>query len=87
MESSKKIPVADEPEWEVPQASRDNVPPVRKPEVQSAMKVAMKSAMKPLAQPQIRPPKREISEHVMRRPVVESETEGNSRTAPAAEDS
>jgi hypothetical protein len=37
------------------------------------MKVAMKGAMKPLAQPQIRPPKREISEHVMRRPVVESE--------------
>ena len=74
MESSKKIPVTDEPEWEVPQASRDNVPAVRKPEVQSAMKVAMKGAMKPLAQPQIRPPKREISEHVMRRPVVESET-------------
>ena len=73
MESPKKIPVAEEPEWEQPRAPRDNVPPVRKPEVQSAMKVAMKGAMKPLAQPQIRPPKREISEHVMRRPVVESE--------------
>lgn len=73
-ETSKKVPVVDEPEWEVPQASRDNVHPVRKPEVQSAMKVAMKSAMKPLAQPQVRPLKRDISEHVMRRPVVESET-------------
>jgi hypothetical protein len=72
MESSRKT--EDEPHWEAPQTPRDNVPAVRKPEVQSAMKVAMKGAMKPLAQPQVRPLKREISEHVMRRPVVESET-------------
>lgn len=73
MESAKKAPVVADPEREVPQVSRDNVPPVKKPEVQSAMKVAMKSAMKPLAQPQVRPVKRNISEHVMRRPVVEPE--------------
>jgi hypothetical protein len=73
-ESSKKVPVSEEPEWETTPTPRDNVPPVRKPEMQSAMKVAMKSAMKPLAQPQVRPPKRDTSEHVMRRPVVESET-------------
>ncbi|RPI39354.1 MAG: zinc-ribbon domain-containing protein, partial [Methanoregulaceae archaeon] len=73
-ESPKKVPVVPEPEREIPPAHRDNVPPVKKPEVQSAMKVAMKSAMKPLAQPQVRPPKREIGEHVMRRPVVEPET-------------
>jgi hypothetical protein len=72
-ESVKKVPVVTDTEREVPQVSRDNVPPVKKPEVQSAMKVAMKSAMKPLAQPPVRPAKREISEHVMRRPVVEPE--------------
>jgi hypothetical protein len=72
-ESVKKVPVVTDTEREVQQASRDNVPPVKKPEVQSAMKVAMKSAMKPLAQPPVRPAKREISEHVMRRPVVEPE--------------
>jgi hypothetical protein len=60
-------------EREMPPVPRDNVPPVKKPEVQSAMKVAMKSAMKPLDHPQVRPARRDISEHVMRRPVVESE--------------
>jgi hypothetical protein len=74
MESVKKeAPVVTEPEREVLPASRDHVPPVKKPEVQSAMKVAMKSAMKPLAQPHARPVKRDISEHVVRRPVVEPE--------------
>jgi hypothetical protein len=72
-ESTRKAPVVTDTEWEVPPASRENVPPVKKPEVQSAMKVAMKSAMKPLAQPQVRSAKRDISEHVMRRPVVEPE--------------
>jgi hypothetical protein len=71
MEPVKKVPVVTEPEREAPPAPYEKVPAVRKPEVQSAMKVAMKSAMKPLAQPQVRLPKREISEHVMRRPVVE----------------
>jgi hypothetical protein len=75
-ESAKKVPVVPEPEREVPQvpqAPRDNVSPVKKPEVQSAMKVAMKSAMKPLAQPQVRPLRRDSSEHGVRRPVVEPE--------------
>jgi hypothetical protein len=72
-ESGKKAPVAADTEREIPQAPRDNVPSVKKPEVQSAMKVAMKSAMKPLAQPQVRPVKRNIPDHVMRRPVVEPE--------------
>ena len=44
------------------------------------MKVAMRSAMKPLAQPQVRPPRRDISEHVMRRPVVEPETRETAET-------
>jgi hypothetical protein len=73
MESGKKAPAVADPEREKTPLPRDNVPTVKKPEVQSAMKVAMKSAMKPLAQPQIRPVKRDISEHVVRRPVVESE--------------
>ena len=72
-ESPRKAPIVADTEWEVPQAHRDNAPPVKRPEVQSAMKVAMKSAMKPLAQPQVRPAKRDISEHVMRRPIVEPE--------------
>ena len=74
MESAKKeAPVVTGPEREVLPASRDNIPPVKKPEVQSAMKVAMKSAMKPLAQPHVRPARRDLSEHVVRRPVVEPE--------------
>jgi hypothetical protein len=73
MESTKNAPVVADYEREVPQASRETAPSVKKPEVQSAMKVAMKSAMKPLSQPQVRPVKRNISEHVMRRPVVEPE--------------
>jgi len=72
-EPAKKVPVVEEPGFEAAPAPRDNVPPVKKPEVQSAMKVAMKSAMKPLAQPPIRSPRREISEHAVRRPVVEPE--------------
>jgi hypothetical protein len=72
-ESSKKVPVVADPEREAMLAPRDNVSPVKKPEVQSAMKVAMKSAMKPLAPPQVRPVRRDISEHVVRRPVVESQ--------------
>jgi hypothetical protein len=73
-EPAKKVPVVTEPEREVPPAPHEKTPAVRKPEVQSAMKVAMKSAMKPLAQPQVRPPRRDISSHVVRRPVVEPET-------------
>jgi hypothetical protein len=73
-ETGKKVSVVAEPEREVIQAPRDNVPSVKKPEVQSAMKVAMKSAMKPPAQPQFRQAKRDIPDHVMRRPVVEPET-------------
>jgi len=52
----------------------EHAPVVRKPEVQSAMKVAMKSAMKPLAQPPQRQVRREVTERVVRRPVVESES-------------
>jgi hypothetical protein len=73
-ESAKKAPVVAESEREAPTAYREIAPAVKKPEVQSAMKVAMKSAMKPLVQPQVRPPKRSISEHAPpRRPVVEPE--------------
>jgi hypothetical protein len=72
-ESPKKVPVAAESEREIPQVPRDTIPAVKKPEVQSAMKIAMKSAMKPLAHPQVRPVKREISEPSKRRPVVEPE--------------
>jgi hypothetical protein len=57
-----------------PQRRSDEITQVRKPEVQSAMKVAMKSAMKPLSQPVQRPVRREITERVVRRPVVESES-------------
>ena len=70
-ESAGRVPGAEDSGREMPPASRDT-PPVKKPEVHSAMKVAMKSAMKPLAHPQVRPARRDISEHVMRRPVVES---------------
>jgi zinc-ribbon domain len=73
-EPVKKVPVVAEPEQEILPVSHEKVPAVRKPEVQSAMKVAMKSAMKPLAQPQVRPAKRDLSEHIVRRPVVEPET-------------
>jgi len=73
-ESAKKAPVVAESEREASPAPREVAPAVKKPEVQSAMKVAMKSAMKPLAQPPVRPPKRSISEHAPpRRPVVEPE--------------
>jgi hypothetical protein len=72
-EPVKKVPDVADPDREVPPAPRDNIPSVKKPEVQSAMKVAMKSAMKPLAQPPVRTARRDISEHVMRRPVVEPE--------------
>jgi len=72
-EPVKKVPVVAETEREAPLAARDTVSTVKKPEVQSAMKVAMKSALKPLAQPQVRPARRDISEHVVRRPVVEYE--------------
>jgi hypothetical protein len=54
---------------------RDDIPHVRKPEVQSAMKVAMKSAMKPLSQPPARQIRRDVPDRVIRRPVVESESE------------
>jgi hypothetical protein len=73
METGPVTP-AHEPEPEKQLSRHDHVTAVKKPEVQSAMKVAMKSAMKPLAQPQVRPVKRDISEHVVRRPVVEPET-------------
>jgi len=66
-EPVKKVPLVAETGREEPAAPRQPVLPVKKPEVQSAMKVAMKSAMKPLAQPQIRPAN-------VRRPVVESGT-------------
>lgn len=72
-ESVKKVSDITDTEREVPQPPRDNVLTVKKPEVQSAMKVAMKSAMKPLAQSQIRPIKRSSAEHTLRRPVVEPE--------------
>jgi hypothetical protein len=72
-EPVKQVPAVADSEREAPPVSRDAVPPVKKPEVQSAMKVAMKSAMKPLAQPQTRPVKREITEQAVRRPVVEPE--------------
>ncbi len=72
-ESPKKAPDAAESEREIPPAPRDTMPAVKKPEVQSAMKIAMKSAMKPLAHPQVRPVKKEISEPSKRRPVVEPE--------------
>jgi len=52
----------------------DEVSQVRKPEVQSAMKVAMKSAMKPLTQQGQKPVRREVTERIVRRPVVESES-------------
>ncbi len=73
-EPVKKVPfVAGTERDEVP-APREHVSPVKKPEVQSAMKVAMKSAMKPLAQPQVRPFRRDSYEHVVRRPVIEPGT-------------
>jgi hypothetical protein len=71
MESSRKAPVVADSDWEAPPAPRDHGPSVKKPEVHSAMKVAMKSAMKPLAQSPVRPARKDIPEHVMRRPVVE----------------
>jgi zinc-ribbon domain len=73
-ESGRKAPLVADPERDVPHVPHDNIPSVKKPEVHSAMKVAMKSAMKPLAQPQVRQGKRDIPDHVMRRPVVEPET-------------
>ena len=72
VESPRKTPIVTDEDLAVP-AVRETVPAVKKPEVQSAMKVAMKSAMKPLAQPAVRPPKRDLPDHVVRRPVVEPE--------------
>jgi len=72
-ESAKQAPAVADAGREISPVSHDKAHSVKKPEVQSAMKVAMKSALKPLAQPQVRPVKRNISEHVMRRPVVEPE--------------
>lgn len=74
MESSRKAPTVADSDWEAPPAPRDHGPSVKKPEVHSAMKVAMKSAMKPLAQSPIRPARKDIPEHVMRRPVVEPDS-------------
>jgi hypothetical protein len=73
--------ISESPENAVPEPNPqfsprrgDEITQVRKPEVQSAMKVAMKSAMKPLSEPTQRPARREITERVIRRPVVESES-------------
>jgi len=74
MESPRKAPSVADSDWETPPAPRDHGPSVKKPEVQSAMKVAMKSAMKPLVQSPVRPARRDIPEHVMRRPVVEPDS-------------
>jgi hypothetical protein len=69
-----KVPVVAEPQREKPPVVQEKGPSVRKPEVRSAMKVAMKSAMKPPMPPHVRPPRKEVSDHVARRPVVESQT-------------
>jgi hypothetical protein len=73
-EPVKKVPVVADTGREGVPAPRDHASPVKKPEVQSAMKVAMKSAMKPLAQPQVRPIRRDSSERGVRRPVIEPGT-------------
>ena len=74
MSSPSRAPDGADPDWEAPPAPRDHGPSVKKPEVHSAMKVAMKSAMKPLAQSPVRPARRDIPDHVMRRPVVEPDS-------------
>jgi hypothetical protein len=56
-----KKAVAPDYDHETPLSSDMDNPPVRKPEVQSAMKVAMKSAMRPLQQQHQMPVRRTIS--------------------------
>ena len=47
-EPAKKSVVEQEPDYEIPPVKKPDAQPLRKHEVQSAMKVAMKSAMQPL---------------------------------------
>jgi hypothetical protein len=65
---------------EIPPFDEEREEPVKKPEVQSAMKVAMKSAMRPLQQQHVKPVRRTIAAEPMgepaaavppRRPVVQ----------------
>ena len=61
-EPAKRQLVTADYDREIPHATEAGVPAVRKPEVQSAMKVAMKGALKPLGQPSQQPARRTIQE-------------------------
>jgi ribosomal protein L40E len=58
-----------------PPSGDDDAHPVRKPEVQSAMKVAMKSAMQPLRQPAVHQIRRQPVAEPVHHPVYEPEPE------------
>jgi hypothetical protein len=73
-EPVKRQIVTSDYDREIPRAPETVVPSVRKPEVQSAMKVAMKGALKPLGQPPQQPVRRTVQE-LPRRIVQEVEPE------------
>jgi hypothetical protein len=80
-EPARKPIVAKSPdrEIEIPPAKESGTQPVKKPEVQAAMKVAMKSAMQPPRQPlPVQPVKRPVPEPV-RRPPLEPAAEHEER--------
>jgi zinc-ribbon domain len=61
-EPAKRQIVTSDYDREIPRAPEGNIHEVRKPEVQSAMKVAMKGALKPLGQPPQQPVMRTVQE-------------------------
>jgi hypothetical protein len=65
-EPAKRQLVTAEYDREIPQAPEANVSAVRKPEVQSAMKVAMKGALKPPGQSSQQPVRRTVQESPLR---------------------
>jgi zinc-ribbon domain len=73
-EPARRQIVTSDYDREIQHAQDAGVPPVRKPEVQSAMKVAMKGALKPLGQPSPQPVRRTVQEPP-RRIVQEAEPE------------
>jgi hypothetical protein len=74
--------VASEYDRENSSASDSSVPAVRKPEVQSAMKVAMKGALKPLGQTSQQPVRRATIQDPPRRIVQDVEPEPEFVSAP-----
>ena len=80
-EPVKRQIVTSDYDREIPRSPELGVPSVRKPEVQSAMKVAMKGALKPLGQPSQQPVRKSVQEP-LRRVIQDVEPEPESVSPP-----